>query len=97
MGGEIYIENNGIITNLRHLLEGESDQKLLAGEYSIYMWGPQGSSLWIRNNQNILEFHEYNDQDIYANPPDKYFNAFKFGYKERKFDNQKIDKYIYKI
>lgn len=92
MGGEIYITNNEVTFNLRQLLEN-SDQRLLPGQYSLYMWGPQGSSLWIRNNQNIFEFHEYNDQDIYANPQDKYFNAFKLGYEERIFDNQKIIHY----
>ena len=34
MGGEIY----EVTTNLRHLLEGDINEKLLPGEYSLYMW-----------------------------------------------------------
>jgi hypothetical protein len=83
MGGELYIHNTE--TKLADLLEGDSDQRLLPGEYSLYMWGPQGTSLWIRNS-GTLQFHEYYDRDIYADPQDKYMNAFKNGYQERKFD-----------
>jgi hypothetical protein len=86
MGGELYIIINGIETKLCQLLEGDSDQKLLPGQYSLYMRGPQGTSLWIRNNNGIFQFYEYYDRDIYANPQDKYFNAFKNRYEERKFD-----------
>jgi len=92
MDGELYFEIYEVQINLRHLLEGDSDQRLLPGEYSLYMWGPQGSSLWIRNNGDVFEFHEYDDRDIYAKPQDKYFNEFISGYIERKFDNLKIIK-----
>jgi hypothetical protein len=90
MGGELYIINEKVVINLRHLLESDTEQRLLPGQYSLYMWGPQYTSLWIRNNDGILQFHEYYDRDIHANPSNKYFNAFKFGYEERKFENIKI-------
>jgi hypothetical protein len=93
IGGEIYINENDVIYNLRQLLEGSTNKRLLPGQYSLYIWGPQGRSLWIRNNQNNFEFYEYNDKDIYANPQDKYFNIFKFGYEERIFNNLNIIKY----
>lgn len=81
MGGELYVNPE---TKLGDLLEGDSEKRLLPGEYSLYMWGPLGTSLWIRNNNGVLQFHEYYDRDIYAEPQDKYMNAFKNGYEERK-------------
>ena len=90
IGGELYIIINGVETKLRQLLEGDSEQRLLPGEYSLYIYGPQGTTLWIRNNNGIFQFHEYYDRYIYANPQDRFFDTFINGYQERKFDNIKI-------